>query len=307
MNVSELNYNHLHYFWQVARHGSVTRAAEQLHLAQPTLSSQIRKLERSLGERLFERVGRNLRLTESGQVVFRYAEEIFALGDELFDALAGGATDRPLRFAVGVADVLPKLITYRILQPLIALPEPVRLICHEGKLDDLLAELAAHRLDLVLCDAPVSPSSGVRAFNHPLGRCGTTFFATPELAKSYRKGFPGSLDGAPMLLPTGNTVLRRSLEQYFDTHQLRPDLRGEFEDSALLKTFGQAGRGIFPGPSAIEAEIRRQYDVRPIGRLAEVRQAFYAVSPERRIKHPAVVTIREQARGALFRPAPGGE
>lgn len=299
-----LNYNHLLYFWTVAREGSVTRAAELLQLAQPTISSQVRKLERSVGQQLFERKGRHLRLTETGQLVFRYADEMFALGGELVDVLGGRPADRPLRFSVGTADVLPKLITYRILQPVMVLPEGVQLVCQDGKLDDLLAEMAVHRLDVVLSDSPVSPSSGVRAFNHPLGECAVSVFAVASLARRYRQRFPHSLDAAPWLLPTRNTVLRRSLDQYFDAQDLRPQIIAEFEDSALMKTFAQAGHGLFASPAAIEEEICAQYHVAVVGRLDTVTERFYAISPEKRVKHPAVVAITQEARHELFGQPP---
>jgi LysR family transcriptional activator of nhaA len=299
-----LNYNHLLYFWTVAREGSVTRAAELLQLAQPTISSQVRKLESSVGQQLFERKGRHLRLTETGQLVFRYADEMFALGGELVDVLGGRPADRPLRFSVGTADVLPKLITYRILQPVMVLPEGVQLVCQDGKLDDLLAEMAVHRLDVVLSDSPVSPSSGVRAFNHPLGECAVSVFAVASLARRYRQRFPHSLDAAPWLLPTRNTVLRRSLDQYFDAQDLRPQIIAEFEDSALMKTFAQAGHGLFASPAAIEEEICAQYHVAVVGRLDTVTERFYAISPEKRVKHPAVVAITQEARHELFGQPP---
>ena len=294
--VDWVNYQHLLYFWVVAREGSIRRACEELHLAQPTISGQLRKLEKSLGVRLFRRVGRGLELTDDGQVVLRYANDIFALGRELSGALKGRATGRPLRFTVGVPDVLPKLVVYRLLEPALQLDEPMELICYEGKLEGLLAELAAHHLDLVLADAPVGPQSRVRAFNHPLGACGVTIYATPELQGKHTADFPQSLDGAPMLLPTSNTTLRRQLDQWFEANAMRPRIKGEFEDSGLLKAFGQTGLGMFPGPTAIEAEITRQYDVGVVGRIMDVREAYYAISVERRLKHPAILAIAKAAR-----------
>lgn len=303
MQVDWLNYHHLLYFWMVAREGGITRAAEQLHLAQPTLSSQIRKLEKSIGTDLFERVGRSMVLTETGQLVYRYADEIFALGRELADAIQGHPTQHSLRLTVGVPDVLAKLVVYRLLKPALEFGERVQLVVYEGKLDELLGELAMHRLDIVLADAPLSASTHVRAYNHLLGECGVTVFSTPELARRYRRNFPDSLDGAPMLLPTQNTSLRRALEQWFDDRSIRPETVHEFEDSALLKVFGQAGEGMFASPSAIEKEVIRQYGVRIVGRIREVRERFYAISVERRLKHPAVVAISKAARDEVF----GGE
>lgn len=295
-----LNYHHLLYFWTVARHGSISRATEELYLAQPTISSQLRALEESLGEKLFTRTGRNITLTEMGQVVFRYADEIFSLGRELTDTLKGRSVGRPVRFTVGVADVMPKLIAYRLLQPALQLTDPIRVVCLEDKPERLLAELAVHGLDLVLSDAPIGPMVKVRAFNHLLGESNVTIFGPPKLAVKYRRQFPQSLDGAPMLLPTETTSLRRSFAQWCESKNIRPFVVGEFEDSALLTVFGQSGAGLFPAPSVIEREVRRQYRVQVVGRVAEVRERFYAISVERKLKHPAVVAISEAAQQHLF-------
>lgn len=295
-----LNYHHLLYFWMVAREGSITRAAKQLHLAQPTLSSQIRKLERSLGAPLFERAGRSMVLTEMGQMVYRYADEIFSLGRELTDAVKGRTSEHHLRLTVGVPDVLPKLVVYRLLKPALEMDESVQLIVHEGKLNELLSELALHRLDVVLSDSSLGAGTHIRAFNHFLGECSITVFATAELARKYKRNFPLSLDKAPMLLPTQNTSVRRVLEQWFDEREIHPRVVHEFEDSALLKVFGQAGEGLFTAPSAIEAEVCRQYGVRRLGRISDVQERFYAISAERRLKHPAVVAISEAARDYVF-------
>jgi LysR family transcriptional regulator, transcriptional activator of nhaA len=295
-----LNYHHLLYFWVVAREGSVTRASEQLRLAQPTISGQLKALEEALGERLFERTGRRMLLTEVGRVVFRYADEIFSLGRELQQALKDRPTGRPVRFNVGIADAVPKLIAYRLLLPAFSLPEPVHVVCREDRPDRLLAELSVHALDLVLSDAPLPPTVKVKAFSHLLGETAIAFFGTEELAAAHRRGFPRSLDGAPVLLPAESTALRRSLDQWLDQEGLRPRVVGEFEDSALLKVFGQAGKGLFPAAAAIEAEVRGQYEVRSVGRVDEVKERFYAISAERRLKHPAVVAISDAARRKLF-------
>jgi LysR family transcriptional activator of nhaA len=295
-----LNYHHLLYFWTVARLGSVARATEELYLAQPTISAQIRALEKSLGEKLFTRVGRNLALTEVGQTVFRYADEIFSLGHELSETLQGRSIGRPVRFIVGIADVVPKLIAYRLLDPALGLPDPFRIVCYEDKSERLLAELAVHGLDLVLSDAPIGPMVKVRAFNHLLGECSVSVFGATKLATTYRRRFPQSLDGAPFLFPTENTALRRSLDQWFEAEKIHPLMMGEFEDSALLQVFGQNGMGLFAAPSVIEAEIRQQYGVQVIGRIDTVRERFYAISVERKLKHPAVVAISESARQKLF-------
>jgi LysR family transcriptional activator of nhaA len=295
-----LNYHHLLYFWTVAREGSIARACEKLHLAQPTISGQLHKLERSVGERLFERVGRNLVLTDTGRMVYRYADGIFSLGRELLDALKGRPAGRSRRLVVGVVDVLPKLIAYRLLEPALQLPEQIQVVCHEDKADRLFAELSVQALDIVLADEPPGPQVKVRAFNHLLGECGVTIFGTAALARVYRRRFPRSLDRAPFVLPTSNTSLRKSLEQWFENEEIRPEVRGEFEDSALLMVFGQTGAGVFAMPSAIEKEVERQYGVRVIGRTESVRERFYAISVERKLKHPGVLAISDAARKQLF-------
>jgi LysR family transcriptional activator of nhaA len=297
-----LNYHHLLYFWVVAREGSIARACQELHLAQPTISSQLRALEDNLGEKLFARAGRGLALTETGQLVYEYAEEIFGLGRELTDVLKGRPRGRPMRVAVGISDLIPKLIAYRILQPSGALAEPVQLVCYEDQPDRLLFDLAAHRLDLVLTHMPAGTSVPVRVFNHRLGSCGVSLFATAALAARYQKGFPSRLDGAPFLLPLAKSASRRALDQWFAAQRIRPQIVGEFQDNALIGAFGQAGTGIFAAPSAIEQEVKRIYRVRVIGRLDSVIEEFYAVSPERKIKHPAVAAITETARSQLFAP-----
>ncbi len=296
-----LNYHHLLYFYTVAKEGSVSRAAKTLRLAQPTLSGQIRKLEEAFDEKLFARAGRHLVLTEMGRVVYGYADEIFGIGRELTETLRGRPGGRPARLSVGVADVVPKLITHRLLEIALELPEPVQLSCHEGKSERLLADLAIHTYDMVITDAPLPPHLNIKAFNHPLGECGISFFATRALASARGKRFPKLLDAAPMLLPTPNTALRRSLDQFFEHHDVRPRVVAEFEDSALLKVFGQHGHGIFPAPSILEREICKLYGVRVIGRAETVVERFYAISVERRIKHPAVAAITGAARERIFR------
>ncbi len=298
--VEWLNYHHLLYFYLVAREGGLLPASEKLRLAQSTVSGQIRALEEALGEKLFVRSGRRLVMTEIGRHVFRYAEEIFSLGQELQDSLKGRPGGRPIALNVGVADAVPKLVAQRILEPALRLPEAVRLVCREGKPERLLAELAVYGLDVILSDAPIPPSVRIRAFSHVLGECGIVFFGVAALAEAHRRQFPRSLDGAPMLLPTENTALRRSLDQWFAKEGVRPRVVGEFDDSALLKVFGQSGAGIFPAHSVIAEEVRRQHQVQPIGRTDEVRERFYAISVERRLKHPAVVALTAEARAKLF-------
>jgi len=295
-----LNYHHLLYFWQVAREGSIRAACRQLLISQPTVSTQIRALETSLGEKLFSRVGRNLVLTEAGRVVYRYADEIFSLGQEIRGALQGQSPQRSIRFAVGVTDVLSKLIAYRLLEPALRLPEPIQVVCREGKTEQLLAELAVHRLDLVLSDTPVSPTVRVRAFNHLLGECGVSILGAPKLAAKYRHGFPRTLLDAPLLLPTENTSVRQALDQWFSTQGIQPKIAGEFEDSALLKVFGEKGHGLFPAPTVIEHEVARRYRCRLAGRIESAKIRLYAISIERKLRHPAVKAICDTARTELF-------
>jgi LysR family transcriptional activator of nhaA len=239
-------------------------------------------------------------LTEMGRVVFRYAEEIFALGRELRDAVKGRPVGRPLSLVVGVADVVPKLVARRLLEPALQRPETVRLVCREDKPDRLLAELAVHNLDVVLSDAPVGPSIRIRAFSHLLGECGVVFLATPELAAAHKRKFPKSLDGAPMLLPTETSALRRALDHWFGARGVRPKVVGEFDDSALLVECGEQKMGIFPVPAIVAETVERQYRVKAVGSADPVRERFYAISIERKLTHPAVVAISDEARQRLF-------
>ena len=298
-----LNYHHLLYFWVVAREGGLVPAGKVLHLSHPTLSAQVHALEGRLGEKLFTKVGRRLVLSETGRVVFRYADEIFTLGREMVDTVKGRSTGQPLRLDVGIVDVVPKLVARRLLQPALSLAEPVRIVCSEGSYETLLADLALHTLDLVISDAPVPPGSSVRAFSHVLGETGISFFGAKSQAHAYKRSFPRSLDGAPMLLPLEHLPLRRALNQWFDRHDIKPRVVAEFEDSALLKEFGAGGVGIFASPSVIEKDIIGQYDVRLLGRAEGIRERFYAISAERRMKHPAVVAISDAAKQDLFVPA----
>lgn len=295
-----LNYHHLLYFYVVAREGGIVPASKVLHVSHPTISTQIRKLEDALGQPLFERTGRKLVLSEMGRVAYRYAEEIFSLGQEMVDAVQGRPTGKGLRLTVGITMVLPKLIVRQLLQPAFELDTPVHLACHEDDHERLLGRIASHELDLVLSDMPVAPGSSFRVFNHELGQCGVTFFGAPALASELAPGFPGSLDGAPALLPTPRTALRRSLDRWFHRLEIRPAVAAELADAALLKVFGQDGMGVFPAPTAIEHEITSQYDVEVIGRTEEVVERFYAISVERRVKHPAVLAICDAARQELF-------
>jgi LysR family transcriptional regulator, transcriptional activator of nhaA len=295
-----LNYHHLLYFRAVAREGGLVAAARSLRLSHPTLSAQIHALEDRLGEKLFTRVGRKLALTEAGRLALRYADEIFSLGRELVETVQGPGTDKPLRLDVGIVDVLPKLLVRRLLKPALDLPQPVRLICHEGAFDRLMGELAQHNLDIVIADSPVPSGSAVRAHHHLLGESAVGLFAAPALAKAYRAGFPHSLDGAPMLLPTESLTLRRSLTAWLDKHGIRPRIVAEFDDSALLKVFGADGIGIFPASEVVADEIKTQYQAAYLGRANGVVERFYAISAERRIKHPAVIAITQAAQQEVF-------
>jgi LysR family transcriptional activator of nhaA len=296
-----LNYHHLMYFWTVAREGGVARAAEKLHLSSPTISAQIHELEDVLGDKLFERRGRSLVLTEVGQLVYKYAEDIFTLGRELLDAVKLGPDSRPGKLTVGISDAVPKYVSAMLLEPALSMDPPCAVVAHEDKIDALLAELATFRIDLILSDIPLGAGQQLRAYNHLLGEAGVSFLASKPLASKYSKSFPQCLDGAPVFLPTRNTSLRRSLDQFFDTHSLHPRILGEFEDSALLQTFGSMGRAMFPASALVEEEICHQYGLKSVGIVQGVRERFYAISPERKLKHPAVVAICLAARKDFFR------
>ena len=295
-----LNYHHLLYFWTVAREGTIARASQELRLAQPTISGQIRALEDQLGEKLFQRSGRNLVLTGIGRLVFDYADDIFKTGRELMDTLKDRPTGRPVRLQVGVADEVTKIIAYRLLEPALRLPTPVHIVCRDGPPERLLTELATHALDLVIADTPISPAIKVKAFSHPLGETPVTVFGTARLAAPRRRNFPRSLDGAPFLLPTIGKTLRRTLDHYFDQANIRPRVVAELDDSALLTTFGQGGAGLFVAPTVLEKEVMRQYGVGVVGRLDDVRERYFAISVERRLKHPAVIAISEAANEMLL-------
>jgi LysR family transcriptional activator of nhaA len=298
--MQRINYQHLFYFWHVVTAGSITAACEKLHLAQPTISGQLTVFEQAIGEKLFYKQGRKLQLTDTGRIVFHYAEEIFALGRDLGNTLKGLPTGRALRLSIGIADALPKLVVYRLMQPVFQLPEPVQIYCYEDKVERLLSDITLQRIDLVLSDTPLTSSSNANIFNHLLGESAVTVFANSELAAIYRPNFPRSLCGAPFLLPTNNTALRRSLDQWFDNENIRPNIQAEIEDSALIKTFGKGGMGLFVAPTIVEAEIKRQYMVETVGSIESVKERFYAITVRRKLKHPAVTAILDNARDNLF-------
>jgi LysR family transcriptional activator of nhaA len=293
-----LNYHHLLYFWTVARTGSVAAASEELRLAAPTISNQIRKLEDSLGEKLLRRSGRGLVLTDMGRIAMRYADDIFALGREFADAMKDQPTGRPLRLCVGIADVVPKLIAYKILEPAFRLHMTVRIICREDRPDHLLADLALHEYDVVLSDSPASPAAKIRAFSHLLGECGVSFFAASTVQLENRR-FPKCMDGTRFLVPTDNSAFRRRLDEWFFAHNIRPVVVGEFQDFALLRAFAEQGFGVFAVPSILDVQLRR-YGFKRIGKTDEIRARFYAITVERKLQHPAVLAICEAAQHELF-------
>ncbi len=296
-----MNFKHLYYFWATAHAGGVMRAGEQLHTTPQTLSGQIKLLEARLGSSLFRKRGRGLELTDEGRVALKFADQIFALGEEL-EAAMGQARGGPrgIDFRVAVADSVPKAIAYRLLEPALAVPGQVRLICHEGHLDDLLGQLSVHKVDLVIADEPMSRALSVKAFNHELGSSPMSFFCAPKLKKTLGPRFPKNLDGAPMLIPGSSSALRQRFDFWLAARQLRPRVVGEFDDSALSTAFGREGRGIFLAPTVLERETCAQHGVQVLGRSDELFEAFYAISVERRITHPCVEAITQAARGRLF-------
>jgi len=298
-----INYKHLHYFWAVAKEGGIARASKKLHLTPQTISGQLSLLEDYLGLKLFSRVGRNLELTDDGRLALSYADEIFSLGGELEEMIQQFPEGRSQLFRVGVADVVPKYIAHRILEPALHMPEPVRLFCRESNLDTLLAELAIHRLDLVLADCPIPPTVSTRGYSHKLGECAVSFFASKSLVGKLKGKFPKSLDGAPILLPSVGNQLRGGIDQWLDKNRIRPKLVAEFDDSALMKAFGQQGAGVFIAPAAIKNVVEKQYQSVSIGQIDEVQERFFAISIERRVQHPVVSTVVEAARTLLFAPS----
>ncbi|CAN7582446.1 LysR family transcriptional activator of nhaA [Pseudomonas sp. PvR086] len=295
-----LNYRQLHYFWVVAKTGSIVRACEQLNLTPQTISGQISLLEQTYGIELFRRVGRQLELTEAGRQTLPYAEQMFQLGGELELMLRAQPNEQQILFRVGVADVVPKSIVYRLIAPTMELNEPLRITCREDKLERLLADLAIQRLDLVISDSPMPSHLDIKGYSQKLGECGISFFATAELTARYGQDFPRSLHGAPLLIPGPETVVRSRLQRWFAEQQIQPRIVGEFDDSALMQAFGQSGSGIFIGPSVIADEVKRQCGVELIGQTDAVRESFYAISVERKVKHPGIVAITEGARRELF-------
>ena len=295
-----LNFRHLHYFWVVAKEGSITRASERLGLAVQTVSAQLSQLEKSIGKSLFKPQGRRLVLTEAGNLALRYADQIFLLGEQLQDALATSDAEPVMRLTVGISDSLPKLIASRLLEAALALPQRVRLVCYEEQFESLLGKLSVHKLDVMLTDRPVPAGSSLRVFSHLLVETQTSLFGVPALAEKYVEGFPASLTGAPLLLPTRNNAIRSRIDYWLEAHDLHPDLIGEFDDNALLHTFGRAGRGLFPAPSVLTADVLEQFGAVPVGPMAEVTEQIYAISNERKIKHPAIEAILNAMHTDVF-------
>ena len=295
-----LNYHHLRYFWTVARKGGVRKAAEELHISQPSISAQLRLLEESLGQKLFRRSGRNLVLTETGQLVLNYADEIFSAGRELMNAVKQRPGKHPVRVNIGLTDAFPKLIAFQILRAAFRSEAAVHMICREGEIGPLVSHLQAHRLDIVLADEPASSALKAKTFNHRLGRSGVTFCAVPSLAAKLRRNFPQSLDGAPALLPTQNMGMRAALETWFDSKAIRPRLVGEFEDSALMEVCSTGGRGFTAVHTVVDRAALKHFGLRVIARVDECGTDFYAITAERRVKHPAAVAITEHAYSSVF-------
>lgn len=298
-----INYRQLHYFWSVAKAGGIARGAEQLHLTPQTLSGQISQLEEKLGVDLFRRAGRRIELTDAGHQALSYADEIFQIGSELEDTLRNRHGERPFLFRVGIADVVPKSIAYRLLAPALGLIEPVRLACREDKFERLLAELAIHRLDMVLADRPLPPGMDVKGYSHRLGECGLTFFAASGLTPRLKGEFPRLLDGAPLLIPGEDSAVRGPLLRWLHGQDIHPRVVGEFDDGALMKSFGQAGAGVFPAPTAIAAEVAAQYGAVAVGHTDAVSERFFLITVERKLSHPAALAVSEAARAGLFAAA----
>lgn len=295
-----LNYHHLHYFWRSVRAGGITQAARELHVSAPAVSSQLKELQDFVGEPLFSRSGRRLVLTDMGRTVYDYAEDIFSLGRELMDTIRNRPTGRPIRVDIGVADVLPKMIAQWLIEPALRLREPVRIVCREATSEQLIARLGTLELDVVLSDSPADPSRTFRAFNHLLGESGVAIVGIGKVLRQVKGSFPQCLSGLPMLVPTENTAMRRDLDYWFETNQLRPRIVGEFEDYALLRAFAQSGTALFPVLTAFLKQLQHQDNIVSIGTIPDLRLRFYAISAERKIKHPAVNAICDSARRHLF-------
>ena len=297
--MSSLNFKHLRYFWIVARTGSIARAAQQLHVTPQTISGQLSEFAESLGVELFRRSGRNLELSDTGRRILMYADDIFSTEDALLEVVRDQSR-ATTTFRVGFADSVSKLIACRLVEPALSLPDAVYLVCREGRLAGLLADLAVHRLDMIIADRPIPAHLSVRGYNHLLGESGMTVFATAALAATLEGSFPACLDGAPVLLPGEDFAIHHRLLQWLGEHDLHPRIVGEFDDSAMMKTFGQSGAGLFFAPNVIAAQVCRQYAVVELGRVDTLVEQVYAITTERRLSHPATVAISQAARRKLF-------
>ncbi len=301
--MATINFKHLRYFWAVAKSGSIARASTQLHVTPQSISSQLAELEAALGTGLFRRVGRGLEMTDIGRRIVSYAEQIFGLEDELLAVVRDQGSRTALPFRIGIADSVPKSLTYRIVAPALHMAEAVRLFCKEGRLVALLADLSVHRLDMVIADRAMPTDLKVRAYNHLLGSSDVTVFGAEALVQTLKGTFPAVLDNAPFLLPGEEVAIRPALERWFEAQRVRPRIVGEFDDSALLKAFGQGGAGLFLAPTAIADYVCRQYDVRAVGRIESVIEQLYAITTERRMQHPAAVAISQAASREVFSAA----
>lgn len=298
-SLQDLNFLHLFYFWTVVRYSGITAACEHLHLSQPTISTQIRKLEKALGHSLFDRSGRELVLTDVGSTVFEYADDIFSTGREMLGTLRGLPSHKAQRLSVGVPMSVPKLITYRLLEVVLKFPQPVQIDCSEAPLETLLADLARHRHDVIISDVPILSTNGRKSYSHNLGSCSVSFCGVASMAEKLRGDFPASLNRAPMLLPSPHTQLRRTLDQWFDQQDICPMIVAQFDDSAMMKEFGSGGAGVFPIPTAVVPQVCRQYSVGLLGTLDDVHANYYAITAQRKLTHPVVVAISEAAPSIL--------
>lgn len=298
--MASLNFKHLRYFWMVAKSGSIARASERLHLTPQSISGQLSEFEAALGIDLFRRVGRGLELTESGKHMLGYAEQIFSLGDELLESIRTDAQSQSVTFRVGIADSVPKMVAYRLVEPSLGLDDPVKLICREGRLTTLLGDLAVHRLDMVIADRPMPDNLNVRGYDHFLGESSVSVFAAKSLLGKEKQQFPQLLDGAPFLLPGVEVALHARLMRWFEAERVHPRIVGEFDDTALMMAFGQAGAGYFAAPTAIESALVRENDVQVVGRIEAVREQIYAITTERKLTHPIVAAICRFAQHDIF-------
>ena len=306
--MNQLNFKHLRYFWMVAKTGSLARAAEQLHLTPQSISGQLAELEIAMAAKLLKRVGRGVELTEVGRRILNYADEIFTTADDLMAELAEPNKRTAMEFRIGIVDSVGKTVAFQVLEPLLLLEDPIHLVCREGRLAGLLAELAVHKLDLIIADRAMPSKLNVRGYSHLLGESALSFFASRALSKRLQgsdesKGFPELLDRAPMLFPGEDFAIRIRLKQWLESQRLRPVIVGEFDDSALMKEFGQAGAGVFTAPTAMAKRICQRYQVLELGRASTIITQVFAITTERRVKHPALLAIEKAAKSTMVASA----